>query len=77
MQPDPGYTHVAFTDASPVTFSNMTVTLTWRAPWWKKPWLWLLGKPTSEVTQYFDCTLTDMSFDVGCGVSYDFEGMSE
>lgn len=25
---------------------DYTVTTSWRARWWKRPWLWLLRRPT-------------------------------
>lgn len=53
---------------------RFSVTSTWKAKWWKRPWLWLRRKPTKATVRYEDCKITSISYDLDGGVSVDFGG---
>lgn len=40
-----------------------TITKVWRAKWYKRPFLWLLGRPTDKVEFYHNVTITDIRFE--------------
>lgn len=55
---------------------SFTTTRMWRAKWYKRPWLWLIGKPTMTVDMYHNCRITNMSFSMDGELmesTFDFE----
>ena len=56
---------------------NYTITEIWRAKWYKRPFLWLLGKPTKTISVYHDVKLTSMELTINGETTVarvDFEG---
>lgn len=49
------FRHVMGAATSPRT----TLTVTWRARWWKRPILWLLRRPTRWSVTYHDVVFTE------------------